>query len=103
MTPVTRGRPRAAILRLTLMLCTAVPSLSAHATLTVSTAADAAPAGVHYVNFDDVSSDHLAPGELSITFTPNSWINMGAAPYLSNGNGAPFGDATFSGPDTTPI
>ena len=101
MTSVTRSRSLAAILRLALVLGTVVPSLSAHAALTVSTAADAAPAGVHYANFDDVSPDHLASGGLSITFTPNSWINMGAPPYLSNGNGAPFGDATFSGPDTT--
>lgn len=101
MTSVTRGRSRAAFLRLALMLCTVAPSLSAHAALTLSTTADAAPGGVHYVNFDDVNSGNLASGGVSITFTPNSWISMGAAPYLSNGNGAPFGDNTFSGPDTT--
>jgi hypothetical protein len=101
MTSVTGSRLRAAMMRLALMLCAVAPSLSAHAALTVSTTAGAAPAGVHYVNFDDVSPDHLASGGLSITFTPDSWIDMGAAPYLSNGNGAPFGDDTASGPDTT--
>lgn len=101
MKSVTRGRSRAAILRLALMLCTLGPGLSAHAAMTVSTTADAAPNGVHYVNFDDVNSAHLASGGVSITFTPNSWIDMGAPPYLSNGNGAPFGDDTFTGPDTT--
>jgi hypothetical protein len=101
MASVTRDRLRAAILRSTLTLSTVGLSFSAHAALTVSTTADAAPTGVHYVNFDDVNPAHLASGGLSITFTPNSWIDMGAPPYLSNGNGAPFGDATFSGPDTT--
>ncbi len=101
MTSMTRGRSRASILHLACMLCTVAPSFAAHAALTASTTADAAAAGVHYVNFNDVSPDHLASGGVSITFTPNSWINMGAAPYLSNGNGAPFGDDTFSGPDTT--
>ena len=101
MATVTRGRPRAGIRRMTFMLCVGAASLSAHAELTISTSANAAPGGVHYVNFDDVSSDHLASGGLSVEFTPNSWINMGAAPYLSNGNGLPFGNSTFSGPDTT--
>ena len=101
MTSMFRGRSRAAIASLAILLATAVPSLSAHATVTVSTAADAAPAGVHYVNFDDVKSGHDASGGVSITFTPNSWIDIGAAPWLSNGNGAPFGDATISGPDAT--
>ena len=101
MTIVTHGRSRAAILRLAFTLCTVTPIFAAHAALTVSTTADAAAAGVHYVNFNDVSSGHLASGGVSITFTPNSWINIGAAPYLSNGNGVPFGDNTFSGPDTT--
>jgi hypothetical protein len=101
MISVTRDRSRAALLRLALVLLTATPSLSARAALTVSTFADAVPAGVHYVNFDDVRPDHLASGGLSITFTPNSWINMGAAPYLSNRNGVPFGDSTFFGANTT--
>jgi len=99
MTSVTRSR--AALLRLALALGTALPTLQAHAALTFSTAADAAPAGVHYVNFDDMTRDNFASGGVSVTFSPNSWMNMGAAPYLSNGNGVPFGDATVSGPDTT--
>ena len=101
MNSAINDRMRAGVLRLAFMLGAAVPGLSAHAALTVFTAADAAAPGVHYVNFDDVNSSHLASGGVSITFTPNSWINMGAAPYLSNGNGAPFGDPTPSGPDTT--
>ena len=87
--------------RLAMLLGTALLSLPAHATLTVSTTADAAPAGVHYVNFDDVTYSNAASGVLSVTFTPNSGLNIGAAPYLYDGNGVPFGDPTPSGPDTT--
>jgi len=101
MQSLIRGRSGAAVVRLAMLLGTALPSLSAHATLTVSTAADAAPAGVHYVNFDDVTYSDGATGGLTVTFSPNSGLNIGAAPYLSNGNGLPFGDSTFSGPDTS--
>ena len=101
MKPVICGRTSAAVARLAMMFGASLLSLSAHAALTVSTAAGGAPAGVHYVNFDDLTYQDPVSGGISVTFTPNSGLNIGAAPYLSNSNGLPFGDATASGPDTT--
>jgi hypothetical protein len=101
MNSVICDRTSAVVARLALLLGTSVLSLSAHAALTVSTAAGAAPAGVHYVNFDDMSYQNPVSGGVSVTFTPNSGLNIGAAPYLTNSNGLPFGDATVSGPDAT--
>jgi len=89
--------------RLAVLLAMALPALSAQAQLTVSTAANAAPAGVHYVNFDDMTYADPTSGGIAVTFTPNSGMNIGAAPYLTNGNGARFGDPTPSGPDQTPF
>src|SRR4051812_44367419 len=98
---VIRGGVRAVLVRLTMALGAALLGDPAHAALTVSTSADAAPSGVHYVNFNDMSYGHPDTGGLTVVFSPNSGLNIGAEPYLTNGNGAPFGDPTVSGPDAT--
>ena len=81
---------------------------AAHATLTVSAAVGGAPTGVNYVNFDDLalgSAGGISDG-VGVAFDPDGQAVQGsvsgiyAAPYLSNGNGVPFGDPE-NGPDTT--
>lgn len=81
---------------------------AAHATLTVSAAVGGAPTGVNYVNFDDLplgSTGGSSQG-VGVAFDPDGQAVQGsasglyAAPYLSNGNGVPFGDPE-NGPDTT--
>ncbi len=81
---------------------------AAHATLTVSAAVGGAPTGVNYVNFDDLalgSAGGVSDG-VGVAFDPDGQAVQGsvsgiyAAPYLSNGNGVPFGDPE-NGPDTT--
>jgi hypothetical protein len=79
-----------------------------HATLTVSADVGGAPTGVNYVNFDDLalgSAGGVSDG-VGVAFDPDGQAVQGsvsgiyAAPYLSNGNGVPFGDPE-NGPDTT--
>ncbi len=81
---------------------------AAHATLTVSAAVGGAPTGVNYANFDDLalgSAGGVSDG-IGVAFDPDGQAVQGsvsgvyAAPYLSNGNGVPFGDPE-DGPDTT--
>jgi hypothetical protein len=81
---------------------------AAHATLTVSAAVGGAPTGVNYVNFDNLalgSAGGISDG-VGVAFDPDGQAVQGsdggvyAAPYLSNGNGVPFGDPE-NGPDTT--
>ncbi|HEY6433609.1 MAG TPA: PEP-CTERM sorting domain-containing protein [Acetobacteraceae bacterium] len=81
---------------------------AAHATVTVSAAVGGAPTGVNYANFDDLalgSAGGISDG-IGVAFDPDGQAVQGsvsgvyAAPYLSNGNGVPFGDAE-NGPDTT--
>jgi PEP-CTERM motif len=67
-----------------------------------------APTGVSYVNFDDLplGSAGGTSGGVTVGFRPDAKAVQGsasglyAAPFLSNGNGAPFGDPT-DGPDGT--
>lgn len=91
------------ILRLALLLGTALPALSAHASLTFSTAADAPIAGAHDVNFDDTTYFNPVDNGVTLAFTPNSGMNFGAQPYITNGSGTLFGDSTASGLDATPF
>lgn len=80
----------------------------AQATLTVSAAIGGAPTGVNYVNFDNLplgSAGGVSNG-ITVSFTLDGQAVQGslsgiyAAPYLSNNNGALFGDPA-NGPDTT--
>ena len=82
---------------------------AAHATpLSWNAAVGGAPAtGVTYVNFDNLALGAAggSSGGIVVSFTPDGQAVQGAAteyaaPYLSNGNGAQFGDDT-NGPDTT--
>jgi len=94
-----------------LSVCCAVLALGwtpAQATLTVSAAVGGAPAGVNYVNFNSLplgSAGGTSNG-VTVSFTPDGQAVQGslggiyAAPYLSNDNGALFGDPA-NGPDTT--
>ena len=79
------------------------------ATLTVSGSVGGAPSGITYVNFDNLSlgsGGGLSNG-ITVSFTPNAQAVTGAAsglyaaPFISNSNGALFGDATVSGADLT--
>lgn len=82
---------------------------TADASFIVNAVIGGAPAGVHYVNFDNLSTGSAggASGGVIVSFTTDGQIVTGsssgayAAPYLSNNNGALFGDPT-NGPDTTP-
>ncbi|MHB1206661.1 MAG: Npun_F0296 family exosortase-dependent surface protein [Rhodospirillaceae bacterium] len=82
---------------------------SAQASFSINAAIGGAPTGVSYANFDNLP---LGPGAgvsggLGVSFVPDGQVVSGAAgglyapPYLSNSNGAPFGDMTIAGPDTT--
>jgi hypothetical protein len=67
-----------------------------------------APTGVSYVNFDDLPLGDAGgtSGGVTVSFQPDAKAVQGsssgiyAAPYLSNDNGVPFGDAS-NGADTT--
>jgi hypothetical protein len=75
---------------------------SAHAALQVSASVGGAPTGVSYYNFDSDPPNGLVS---SVSFTGNAGFVTGAAsgvyapPFVSNGNGAPFGNA--DGPDAS--
>ncbi len=83
---------------------------TAQASFIISATVGGAPTGVTYVNFDNLPLG--AAGGVSngatVSFIPDAQTVTGAsgglyaAPYISGGNGAPFGDATISGADTTP-
>jgi hypothetical protein len=80
----------------------------ANATLVVDATVGGAPTGVNYVNFDNLAlgSAGGTSGGVGVSFTTDGQVvngssaNYYAAPYLSNGNGALFGDPS-NGPDTT--
>jgi hypothetical protein len=82
---------------------------SAQASLIVNAAVGGAPTGVNYVNFDDLALGGAGgtSGGIGVSFTGDAQVVTGAsggfyaAPFLSNSNGALFGDATVSGADTT--
>ncbi len=86
----------------------AVGSMPARATLDVSAAIGGAPTGVNYVNFDNLHLGSVGgtSGGVTVSFTPDGEAvqdSLGgkyAAPYLSNDNGALFGDSS-NGADTT--
>ena len=79
------------------------------ASFTIDALVGGAPTGASYVNFDNIP---LGPGGgtsggIGVSFTGSGQAVHGsssgvyAAPFLSNGNGALFGDPTASGPDAT--
>lgn len=80
----------------------------ARATLTVSAAVGGAPTGVNYVKFDNLplGSGGGTSNGITVSFTPDaeavqgSLANRYATPYLSDNNGALFGDPA-NGPDIT--
>jgi hypothetical protein len=80
----------------------------ARAGIVVNAAVGGAPTGVNYVNFDNLSLGNAGGVSKSVTvsFTGDAQTVQGsqsgvyAAPYLSNNNGALFGDNN-NGPDTT--
>jgi hypothetical protein len=80
----------------------------AKAGITISSSVGGAPTGVNYANFDNLTlgSTGGVSGGITVSFGPDGQAVQGsqsglyAAPYLSGGNGVPFGDPT-NGPDTT--
>jgi hypothetical protein len=92
------------------VLCFCLLGISpiALAGITVSASVGGAPTGVNYVNFDDLplGSAGGSSGGVTVSFSTDGQAVQGsqadvyAAPYLSNGNGTPFGDSN-DGPDTT--
>ena len=92
------------------VLCFCLLGISpiALAGITVSASVGGAPTGVNYANFDDLAlgSAGGTSGGIAVSFNPDGQVVNGslsdvyAAPYLSSGNGTPFGDPT-NGPDTT--
>jgi len=81
---------------------------AAHATLSWNATVGGAPTGVSYVNFDalPLGAAGGSSGGIAVSFTPDgqavagSAANIYAAPFLSNGDGALFGDHA-NGLDTT--
>ena len=73
----------------------------ANASLIVTASVGGAPTGLSYVNFDNLGLGNAggASGGLGVSFTGDGGVVMGAlggkyaAPYVSGGNGAPFGNA----------
>lgn len=81
----------------------------AKAALMVDASVGGATTGASYVNFENLAlgnSGGMSNG-VNLSFTGSGQLVTGAssgfyaAPYISNSNGAPFGDPTVSGPDTT--
>lgn len=89
-------------------LCLAGPSPAARAGLVIDATVGGAPTGVDYVNFDGLSLGNAGgtSNGVGVSFTADGQAVQGsmsgeyAAPYLSGGNGTPFGDPN-NGPDTT--
>jgi hypothetical protein len=91
-----------------LAVCLSGMSPFARAGLTISASVGGAPTGVNYANFDNLtlgSAGGVSNG-ITVSFTNDGQAVQGsqsglyAAPYLSNGNGTPFGDPN-NGPDAT--
>ena len=92
-----------------LSLCCLGMSPVARAGITIDASVGGAPTGVNYANFDGLTlgSGGGTSNGVAVAFTTGdgqavqgSMSGVYAAPYLSNGNGTPFGDPT-DGPDTT--
>jgi PEP-CTERM motif len=91
-----------------LCLCIAGMSPVARAGITIDASVGGAPTGVNYVNFDNLTLGNSGglSGGINVSFGGDGQAVQGAqsglyaAPYLSNGNGALFGDPT-NGPDAT--
>ena len=91
-----------------LCLCIVGMSPVARAGITVNALVGGAPTGVNYVNFDDltVGNSGGTSGGINVSFGTDGQTVLGsssglyAAPYLSGGNGVPFGDPN-DGPDQT--
>jgi hypothetical protein len=89
-------------------LAAAVGATGANASIMVNAVIGGAPAGVAYVNFDNLALGNAGgtSGGIQVSFTGDGKIVQGAAsglyaaPYLSNFNGTAFGDPT-NGPDST--
>ncbi len=91
-----------------LTLCIAGLSPVARAGLVVTASVGGAPTGLYYANFDKLPLDATGGSSngIGVSFTGSGQAVQGsasglyAAPYLSGGNGTPFGDTT-TGPDAT--
>jgi hypothetical protein len=91
-----------------LSLCLLATSPVARAGLVIDASVGGAPLGVNYANFDDLPLGGAGgvSGGITVSFTGDgqavqgSEAGVSAAPYLSNGNAAPFGDPK-DGPDAT--
>jgi hypothetical protein len=91
-----------------LSLCLLGMSPVARAGLVIDASVGGAPAGVNYANFDGLplgSAGGMSNG-ITVSFGGDGQAVQGsvsglyAAPFLSNGNGVPFGDPN-NGPDAT--
>jgi MYXO-CTERM domain-containing protein len=87
----------------------AVSRQSVQAALTISSVVGGVPTGVNYTNFNNIplgAAGGVSNG-IGVTFSSDGQAVQGAAsglyaaPFLSNSNGALFGDPTVSGVDTT--
>jgi len=82
---------------------------SAQASFVIDASVGGAPTGATYVNFDalPLGATSGTSGGLGVSFSSDGQVVNGAAsgvyaaPYISGGNGVPFGDPTVSGVDTT--
>jgi PEP-CTERM motif len=91
-----------------LSLCLAGTSSIARAGITIDASVGGAPTGVSYANFDALPLGNTGGTSNGITVSfggdaqavQGSQSGVYAAPYLSGGNGTPFGDST-DGPDAT--
>jgi PEP-CTERM motif len=89
-------------------LCLLGMSPIARAGIVVDASVGGAPTGVNYANFDGLPLGAAGGTSNGITVSfggdgqavQGSVSNLYAAPFLSSGNGAPFGDPN-NGPDTT--
>ncbi|WP_435018071.1 PEP-CTERM sorting domain-containing protein [Tundrisphaera sp. TA3] len=81
----------------------------ADAALSIASIVGGVPTGVNYVNFNDLTlgAGGGTSGGIAVTFTGTAQAVQGsssglyAAPFLSNSNGALFGDPTVAGADAT--
>jgi hypothetical protein len=82
---------------------------TANAAFVINATVGGAATGVNYVNFDTLplGSGGGMSGGVAVSFLPDGQAVTGAAsglyaaPFISASNGAPFGDMTVSGADTT--
>jgi hypothetical protein len=81
----------------------------ANAALITASLVGGVPTGVNYVNFDNLPLGAAGgtSGGVAVSFVPDGQTVTGAAsglyaaPFISNHNGALFGDPTLAGADTT--